>query len=267
LRVLCIFRIWLAAAFLTTLAINATAQDDPSHPSTPEQKALFVLKAEKAFNNAKANFTAHPEKPEAAWKFGQAAYDWAEFATSNAQRAEIANQGIAACRALVEHDPNSAPGHYYLALNLGELAETRKLSALKIVSEMESELKTTINLDPMLDYAGAERSIGLLYLQAPGWPASIGSNAKARQYLTKAEKLAPNYPENILNLIEAQLKWGEKSSAQHHIKTADDLWPAAQKEFTGETWASSWLDWNARLESFRKKASAPPRTIESPHNR
>ena len=65
-------------------------------------------------------------------------------------------------------------------MNLGQLARTELLGALKLVKEMEREFKTAADLDKQFDYAGPERCLGLLYRDAPGWPASIGSRRKAR---------------------------------------------------------------------------------------
>ena len=36
-------------------------------------------------------------------------YDLADFATNDTERAQLANQGIAACRQLVAREPKSAP--------------------------------------------------------------------------------------------------------------------------------------------------------------
>src|SRR5207248_6916974 len=107
------------------------------------------------------------------------------------RRAEIAEQGIAAARQGIERAPRLAAPHYYLALNLGQLARTKKLGALRLVDEMEAELKAAIALDPKFDYAGPHRSLGLLYADAPGWPTSIGNHSKARQHLHTAIELSP----------------------------------------------------------------------------
>src|SRR5437588_864876 len=80
----------------------------------PTDNLDHFARAGKAFETTKHRFESHPANSEAAWQFGCAAYDWADFATSNTQRADIANQGIAACRSLIQQDTNSAPGHYYL---------------------------------------------------------------------------------------------------------------------------------------------------------
>lgn len=245
-------RFLLFLAFFAVLPLSAPAMED-SRPTTMPQKPIFAARAQKAFDDAKARYQANPTNAEAAWQFGRACYDWAEFAKTGPDREQIAEQGIAACSNLIQLDPKFAQGHYYLALNLGQDARTRNLGALKLVQQMETEFKTVINLDPKLDYAGADRGLGLLYLETPGWPLSIGSNSKARQHLQKAEKLFPNSPENLLNLIEAHLSWGDKNAAIRELKQLDELWPAAKKEFTGEQWEPAWADWEARRDSFWKK--------------
>ena len=55
------------------------------------------------------------------------------FCHFRSQREEIATEGIDACRQLIAANTNSVPGHYYLAMNLGQLAQTKSLGALKIV--------------------------------------------------------------------------------------------------------------------------------------
>ena len=124
-----------------------------------------------------------------------------------------------------------------------------------IVDEMEREFKTARDLDAKFDYAGPDRSLGLLYFQAPGWPASIGSKAKARQHLQRAALSAPGYPENHLCLLEAYLKWGDKKSLRRELQLTEGLLPQARKEFTGEAWDQIWVDWDKRWTRIREKTS------------
>jgi len=149
-------------------------------------------RVERAFLEAQARYTKHGNDAEAAWQFGLACFDWADLADNNARRAEIAEQGIAASRHAVQLAPNSAASHYYLGLNLGQLAQTKRLGALKLVGEMETEFLAAIAADGKFDFAGAHRSLGLLYLDAPGWPTSIGNRTKARLHLRRAVELSPD---------------------------------------------------------------------------
>ena len=223
-----------------------------------------LLAAEHKFHESQRAYQAHPDDPQAAWHFARATFDLADFATNNTQRAGLAQDGIDACKKALAANPNSAPLHYYLGLNQGQLARTRTLGALRLVDLMEREFSQAIELDSSFDYAGAERSLGLLYRDAPVF-ASIGSKSKARLHLQRAVDLAPGYPENRLNLIESELKWGERKAAREQLKLLEAGWPEAQKAFSGPEWAASWSDWNARLVKVQKILGEPAR-LESPRH-
>lgn len=223
-----------------------------------------VAAAQAAYDQAKKTYDAHPQDTEAAWKFGRATFDLADIVSSDSRRASIAEQGISACRQALEKKPDSAPLHYYLGLNQGELARTKSLGALKLVDQMEREFTRAIELDANFDYAGAERSLGLLYRDAPAF-ASIGSKSKARIHLQRSVELAPKYPDNRLNLIESELKWNDRKGARHDLKLLEDSWAAAKAEFSGSEWAASWQDWETRLDKIKKTLEEPPR-LETPRH-
>jgi tetratricopeptide (TPR) repeat protein len=254
------------AGWLGALAdFNAPAQIPVLNVQPLDGTPQFSAQYKKAYQTAKARFEADTNNAEAAWQFGQACFDWADCVGSDAEREQVALQGIQACRALIERDTNSAPGYYYLGMDLGELASTKSLGALKIVQEMEAEFKIAASLDPKFDYGGPDRNLGLLYHQAPGWPMSIGNKANARQHLQKALKLFPDYPENVLNLVEADLDWGDKSAALRQLKVLDELWSAARIKFSGDKWDPSWADWETRRDRAKKKAGQAPHALEPPH--
>ena len=87
-------------------------------------------------------FNSETNNPEFTRQFARACFDWADYVTTDAKRAAIASEGIAASLKLLAASSNSVPGHYYLAMNLGQLARTKSLGALKIVGQMEEEFKT-----------------------------------------------------------------------------------------------------------------------------
>jgi hypothetical protein len=214
--------------------------------------AVYAQRAEVAYENAQAKYRSQMDDPAVAWEFARACYDWADWATNKAQRGTIAREGIAACHQSLLFT-NSAAAHYYMAMDMGQLAQSETLGALKLVRQMESEFLIAADLDPLVDFAGPERGLGLLYRDAPGWPMSIGNRSRARKYLESAAALASGYPENILNLAESELKWGDKAEAGKKLAALDALWPAAQKTFTGPAWESSWDDWAKRRAALREK--------------
>ena len=211
------------------------------------------LRAAAEFQAARAQWAAAPENGTNVWRLGRAAFVWADCATNDQQRAVIAEEAIRVCRAAVAREPKTAAHHYYLAQNLGQLAQTKSLGALKLVREMEKAWLQAQTLDERLDFAGPDRSLGLLYLEAPGWPTSIGSNAKARMHLEHAVRLEPDYPDNRLCLAEALAKWHKKGELAAQLDDLEALWPRAKARLAGPEWEASWRDWETRWAALKLK--------------
>jgi tetratricopeptide (TPR) repeat protein len=207
--------------------------------------STFAAHARARYQEARRQYEAAGENPTNAAQLACACFDAANFATNSAEHASLAREGIAVCRKLLAGHPNYAPLHYYLAMDMGQLAHTEIFSALTLVREMEVEFKTAASLDPLLDYAGPERNLGLLYLEAPRI-TSIGNHRKAREFLESAAKMSPDYPENHLNLAEMYLKWEEPGPAQREMELLAAGWAAAKARLTGDAWADSWDDWTSR---------------------
>jgi hypothetical protein len=212
----------------------------------------YATYVRKGYREAETRYQGRPSDNEAAWQFARACFDLADLATNRTERAAIAERGIAACRPVIERAPNLVPAHYYLGMDLAQLAQTKTLGALKLVTQMEREFTLTRKLDEQFDYAGSDRNLGLLYRDAPSI-GSIGSGTKAREHLERAVKLAPQYPENRLNLIETYVKWADRDGAQRELQALDKIWPNAHTNFVGVAWSASWADWEQRREKARQK--------------
>jgi len=224
----------------------------------------FAARAGADFTRARNHYQSDTNNATAAWEFARAGFNFAEYLSNSAEHAAVARQAIAASRQAIALDPNSAPAHYYLALNLGQLARTETLEALILVREMEREFKTAAGLDGQFDYAGPERYLGILYRNAPGWPVSIGSRPDARAWLERANQLAAGYPENHLNLVESHLQWHERDDARRELQALDALWAGARTNLVGPAWEPNWVDWSARREAARKNLAQDPRPAGPP---
>lgn len=223
-----------------------------------------AARAFKRYQAAKAAYKAQPRRHEAVWQFGRACFEMRDSGAAKSVRAEIAQEGIAACRGALASLTNSAHLHYYLGMNLGALAETRGLSALKLVSEMEQELLAAAALDATIEHAGPDRTLGLLYRDAPAF-ISVGSRAKAREHLLRAVKLSPKFPENRIQLIDSLLKWNDRNTAREELQALQEKWSAARAEYAGPDWEAAWHDWEAELTKLRKALEEPAR-LESPRH-
>lgn len=239
----------LLLPLVASVCFSAHAESAPARYNV----VRFTALAERTLAAARKTFDSDRTNAAAVTGFARACFDRAEFAANDADRAILAVQGIDACRKLLARETNSAAAHYYLGMNLGQLARTKTLGALNIVDEMEREFKAAARLDPKFDFAGPHRNLGQLYFEAPGWPTSIGSRTKAKHHLQQAVELAGDYPENRLNLLEAWDHWGERNSALRELNSLNALWPAAKTNLTGEAWESSWADWEKRRTAAQKK--------------
>jgi tetratricopeptide (TPR) repeat protein len=218
--------------------------------ASPELDALNL--ARRDYEEAQAAYKNEPTNTAVAWKFARACFDLADLVTKSAERAKLAQEGIAAAEGALNREPKSAAAHYYLGMDMGELARTKSLGALKLVSKMEREFKAARELDANFDHAGPDRSLGMLYRDAPVL-GSVGSRSKARQCLQRAVELAPDYPDNRLALLEGYVKWGDWNEAQKELKALEEIWPKAQGLYKGEAWTNSWADWDSRLRLSREK--------------
>ena len=259
-----VWRVALATWFTICVGLFGVMNQIPGRASAAE--AAGAASAKRSFREAELRYKAGPSDAKIAWEFGRACFDLADFATNHAERAAIAEQGISACRQAVAREPNLSPGHYYLGMNLAQLAQTKGLSALKLVSQMEQEFSLARTLDEQFDFAGPDRNLGLLYRDAPAI-GSIGSRSKAREHLKRAVELVPQYPENRLNLIEAHLKWGERNNAHRELQALEEAWLGARTNFVGETWTASWADWEPRLNKLKKKLEASQKPLGAPREK
>jgi tetratricopeptide (TPR) repeat protein len=238
---------WLVAMVFTLGTTGVRA--DTNHLAGP---AEFAAYARQAFDAARQRLAQDPTNSALLEIYASAGFDRGEFATNDDERAALAQECIAVCRQWVVRQPDSAAAHYYLAMNLGQLARTETVGALTLVDEMETEFKAAAKLDEHLDRGGPDRNLGLLYLEAPTF-FSIGNKSKARHHLLHAIELAPDFPENRLNYIEACLRWSDGAAAHKQLQQLDAVWPAVRKDLVGPQWDSTWADWQNRLDQVREE--------------
>lgn len=185
--------------------------------------------------------------------YGRAAFDWADAAATSREREAIAAEAIAALRVAEAAHPGNPGVHFYLGTNLGQLARTKTLGALKLVREMEQHFLESARLDPKFNHASAHRSLGILYNEAPGWPASVGNRAHARSQLETAVKLAPRHPDNWISLMEVLRDVEDWKALAESAPKYEALVPELRLEWTGPEWEKPWLDWDDRFAALRRE--------------
>jgi tetratricopeptide (TPR) repeat protein len=223
---------------------------DPKHPVSPAQ-----IVAEQAYDIAKSRYETNQADAIVAWQFARACFEVADLSDKDSERAKLGHAGADVCEQLLKRDPNNAAAHYYLGMNIGQVAQTKSLGALPLVRQMRKEWEMARGLDEHLDFAGPDRNLGMLYRDAPNPPLSVGSRAQALQHMARAVELAPDYPENYLNLIESDFKWDRMDDASRQNEKLREILPAARKELTGPHWQGPWKDWEQRRADIDLKLS------------
>ena len=164
-----------AALLLVVPSSGSFAAPPPKKPADIPMSTLSVKFSDTAqiqLINARKQFQADTNSVPAAWALGAACFWRGEFAVDDEERTALANEGIAVCRTLTMRAPTVPEGHYYLAMNLGQLARTKWLEALGIVKDLERGLMLAGGLNPRLDHAGPDRCLGQLYRGVPCGPPS-----------------------------------------------------------------------------------------------
>lgn len=93
----------------------------------------------------------------------------------------------------------------------------KNLAALKRIKEIEVTLLRLKEIAPAYRHAAADRTLGLLYRNAP-MIISIGSTARAGRHLKEAFAKDPAYPGNCIFLADFYLSEGERREARRLAK-------------------------------------------------
>lgn len=114
---------------------------------------------------------------------------------------------------IIHIDPENGIAHYLAAFLAGRNAQLKPLMGLDLVKVIEQEALRAATLSPKVDYGGADRILGTLYLKAPEPPISVGDLDKSLEHYAKAVQIAPDYAQNRLGLAAAYLEDDSKEKA------------------------------------------------------
>lgn len=127
---------------------------------------------------------------ESAWKLSRACYWLGRHLPAARQRAAL-ERGVAAGEAAIRLDPRKPEGHYWLAANMGRLAEAFGLAqGLKYRGRIKSELERVRALDPAWEGGAADEALGEWYATVPRLFG--GSASRAEEHLRMALHYDPN---------------------------------------------------------------------------
>ncbi len=171
---------------------------------------------------------------DAAWKLARACY-WLGGHVPEAERQATYERGIAAARAAVAAQPARPEGHFWLAANMGALAESAGLRAgLKYRSAVKAALETVLKIDPAFQQGSADRALGRWYQRVP---RLFGGNDRLAEFhLRRSLAYNPNSTASLYFLAETLVELGRPAEAREALRKVleaplDPEWAPEDREF------------------------------------
>ena len=160
---------------------------------------------------------------EAAWKLARAHF-WLGAHASENERKTFLEQGIAAGRIAVTQKPDRPEGHFWMAANMGSLAESFGLrQGLKYRGDIRDQLLTVLKLDAPFQQGSADRALGRWYLKVPGLFG--GSKKKSEEHLRQSLTYNQNSISSRFFLAETLLEMDRKAEALAELRRVGELQP------------------------------------------
>jgi hypothetical protein len=121
---------------------------------------------------------------DASWKLARAYYWIGTHAPDAARRAAL-ERGVDAGEAAARLAPSRPEGHFWLAANMGTLAESfGMVQGLKYRGRIKAELERVVAMEPGWQGGSAEAALGQWYFEVPR--IFGGSRSKAEELLRRA---------------------------------------------------------------------------------
>ena len=171
---------------------------------------------------------------QSAWKLARARY-WLGTHGPEQSRKDALEGGIAAGRAAIAVAPNRPEGHFWVAANMGALAESFGLrQGLKYRGDIRSELETVLRLDPAFQEGSADRALGRWYEKVPGLFG--GSSRQSEEHLRKSLTYNPNSTASLYFLAETLIDEKKRDEARTTLQRAIDApldpdWAPEDRDF------------------------------------
>jgi tetratricopeptide (TPR) repeat protein len=221
--------------------IDAPAvQADPARPAgADDPDALYadradLTRARRAVDLWRARLVADSADVEAAWKIARAAY-WLGGRGAQAERRAILESGLDAARRAVALAPDRPEGHFWLAANMGALAESFGLrQGLRYRRPIKQALERVLAIDPAFQRGSADRALGRWYFRVPGLFG--GSREKSLDHLRRSLEYDPTSHASLFFLAETLASMNRHREAKQALETllaapADPEWAPEDAEF------------------------------------
>jgi hypothetical protein len=229
----------IIAFYLAVFAAIPGGAAPADRRQTGDADALYAQRddlssARKAADIWASQLAADPRNFEAAWKLARARY-WLGSHVPAQERKATLESGIAAARAAIAAQAQRPEGHFWLAANMGALAESFGMrQGLKYRGAIKDALLTVLKLEPAFQQGSADRALGRWYFKVPGLFG--GSDKKSEEHLRRSLTYNPNSTASHYFLAETLIDLNRRDEARAELQrvlevTADPNWAPEDREF------------------------------------
>lgn len=221
----------LALLLCPSVAVARQATGDPDRLYEGRESLSSALAAAAVWERRLA---ANVDDYESAWKLARACY-WLGGHAPPADRRAHMERGIVAARRAVAAEPLEPAGHFWLAANLGAMAESAGLRAgIRYRGEIKRELETVLVLDPSFQKGSADRALGRWYFKVPRLFG--GSNQKSLEHLRRSLTYDPDSAASLSFLAETLLDMNRRAEARQALQqvltvSVDPEWAPETRDF------------------------------------
>lgn len=218
-----------------------------AQPAAEDPDALYAQRespasAAQAVALWEARVAAAPTDVEAGWKLARGRYWMGTNGPSGSdEKKRMLEAGMAAARQVIVHAPSRPEGHFWLAANMGALAEAHGLrQGIRYRGAIKSALETVLRLDPAYLDGSADRALGRWYVKVPGLFG--GSKRRSEEHLRKALAYNPDSVITRLFLAETLVELDRRDEARRELEAAiaaplDPDWTPEDRVFKAQAQA------------------------------
>lgn len=193
------------------------AQSDPDALYRDRERPASALAAEKVWAERAA---ADGRDFDSAWKLARVRYWLGTNGPARPdQRKQVLEQGIAAGRLATTARPDAPHGHFWIAANMGALAEAHGLrQGIRYRTPIREALETALRLDAAYLDGSADRALGRWYFKVPRLFG--GDLRKSEQHLRKALTYKSDSVLTLLFLGETLIELDRRADARAVLDAA-----------------------------------------------
>ena len=210
------------AAALTIAVIVSWISAVPAAQTSPEAEALYRHRDDlPSARRAAAIWGGEaPRSFDAAWRLARVAY-WIGTHGTQPERRTALQAGVDAGEHAVRLQPNRPEGHFWLAADMGALAEGfGVMQALKYRGRIRDELTRVLAIDRAWQGGSADAALGQWYFEVPRLFG--GSVANAEEHFRRALGYDAGNPAALSGLADVLIATGRRDEAARTLRRLID---------------------------------------------